>query len=207
MEHRIQRFLLGALLQGIVVTPGVVVTAAAYGQDASGVEASDLNQEVFELGVFTGILNIGDFGSEWAVGISANFQASEDFFLQYNYLQAEAELSSYEKSTVSYFSGSDRDFVHYDLLVGYNLFQGEMYPDLGAANLSSLYIIGGVGDTRFGDEANFTITYGVGYKVAFARKYVMHIDYRSYLYESSLVRDEEETTQSSMFGVGVNYLF
>lgn len=177
----------------------------ANAQTDSSVDASDLDSEVFKLGLFTGVLNIGDFGSEWVTGLSATFQASEDFFLQYNYLQTDADLSSFEESQGRYFS--DRSFVHYDLLVGYNLFQGEIYQREGIANLSSLYLVGGVGDTRFGDEESFTITYGLGYQIAAWRRVILNVDYRNYLYESSLIRGEERTTQNTQFSVGINYLF
>ncbi len=170
-------------------------------------QISDVNSEVFELGLFAGVLNIGDFTSEFVIGLSAGFQASEDFFVQYNYLQTDADLSSFERSQGSFFSGSDRQFVHYDLLVGYNLFQGEMFPTEGAANLSSFYLVAGVGDTQFGDEESFTYTYGVGYQMLVGKHYVVRADYRNYLYESSLIRGEEKTTDNAQFSIGLNYLF
>ncbi|MGQ9427017.1 outer membrane beta-barrel domain-containing protein [Gilvimarinus sp. F26214L] len=179
----------------------------ATGAAAQETDLSDLDNEVFTLGVFTGVMNIGDFGSEWVLGVSASFQASENFFLQYNYLETDADVSSFEKSQGRYFSGSDRSFVHYDLLVGYKLFQAEVYPTRGSANLSSLYLVGGVGDTRFGDEESFTFTYGLGYEVAMTRRVILNVDYRNYLYETSLIRGEEETTQNTQFSVGVSYLF
>jgi outer membrane beta-barrel protein len=181
------------------------VPSTGYSQDE--VKASDLNREVFELGLFAGFINIGDFNSEWVAGISAAFQASEDFFIQYNYLQTDADLSSFEQSQGQYFSSDDRKFVHYDLLVGYNLFQGEIYPEEGVANLSSFYLVGGVGDTRFGGEASFTITVGVGYQLALSRHYVFRADYRNYIYESALIRGEETTTNNAQFSVGLSYLF
>lgn len=234
MEYRLQRLLLTPLL---LVAAGVNGQTAQSGIDGpqsevgtaqseidspqseiespqsgiespqSAVQPSDLSSEVLELGLFAGVLNIGDFGSEWVMGVSGTFQASEDFFLQFNYLETDAELSSFEESQGSYFSGDDRRFVHYDLLVGYNLFQGEMYPEQGIANLSALYVVGGVGDTRFGDEESFTYTVGVGYRVAFSRRYILHVDYRNYIYDSSLIREEEQTSQNAQFSVGLNYLF
>lgn len=188
----------------------IVLAVAFYSHLAcsqEAVEASDLNQEVFELGLFTGIINIGDFNSEWVVGISASFQASEDFFIQYNYLQTDADLSSFEQSQGQFFSGDDRTFIHYDLLVGYNLFQGEIYSGESQANLSSFYLVGGVGDTRFGGESSFTLTIGAGYQITLARRYVLHVDYRNYIYESSLIRSEETTTNNAQFSIGLNYLF
>lgn len=199
MEYRFQRI----FLTGVVAS---CVTIGATAQEQA-VKASDLDGEVFEVGLFAGIMNIGDFNSEWVVGISAGFQASEDFFIQYNYLQTDADLSSFEKSQGQFFSGDDREFVHYDLLVGYNVFQGEVYPQEGTANLSSFYVVGGVGDTRFGGESSFTITLGLGYQFALSRHYLFRADYRNYIYESALIRSEETTTNNAQFSVGLSYLF
>lgn len=211
MEYRFQRLFLRACCTFCFLSS--VANAQELGDpeesipEESAEQVSNLDKEIFELGLFTGIINISDFGSEFVVGISANFQASEDFFIQYNYLQTDADLSSFEQSQGSYFSGSKRSFVHYDLLVGYNLFQGEMYPSEGKANLSSLYLVGGVGDTRFGGEANFTVTLGLGYQMALSRQFILRMDYRNYIYESSLINSTEETVQNSQFTVGLNYLF
>lgn len=166
-----------------------------------------LKNEALEFGVFTGVINIDNFGSEWVAGVSATFHASEDFFLQYNYLQTDVGLSSFEKSQGSYFSGSDRRFSHYDLLVGYNILQAEVYPRPGLANMSALYVIGGVGETRFGDEEAFTFTYGLGYQVALWRELILRVDYRNHSYDSSLVRGSEKTNQNTQFSIGLSYLF
>ena len=198
MEHWIQRILLATLAS---------TSVNAIAQSESTVTDTDISNEIFELGMFAGIINIGDFGSEWAYGVSAVFQASEDFFLQYNYLRTDVDESSYELSQGNYFSGDDRAYSHYDLLVGYKIFQGEMYPSEGKAYLSSLYIVGGVGDTQFGGEESFTYTIGAGYQIALSRNYLIRFDYRNYIYDSNLIRAEETTTQSALFSAGLNYLF
>lgn len=179
--------------------------ANAQSDDQGGY--SHLNNEALEVGLFTGVINIDNFGSEWVAGISGTFHATEDFFLQYNYLQTDVGLSSFEKSQGSYFSGSDRRFSHYDLLVGYNIFQAEVYPRPGVANWSALYVVGGVGETSFGDEDAFTFTYGIGYQVALLREVILRVDYRNHSYDSSLVRGAEKTTQNTQFSVGLSYLF
>lgn len=183
--------------------PLLLIAAPTHAND----DYSSLKSESVEIGVFTGVINIDNFGSEWIAGLSGTFHASEDFFLQYNYLQTDVGLSSFEKSQGNYFSGSDRRFVHYDLLVGYNILQAEMYPRPGAANTSALYLIGGVGETRFGDEESFTFTYGIGYQVALWREVILRVDYRNHSYDSSLVRGSEKTKKNTQFSVGLSYLF
>ncbi len=171
-------------------------------------DISNINNEVFELGLFAGVINIEDFGSEFAPGISATFRASEDFFIQYNYLQASVGLSSYEQGTgVNYFTGGDRDFVHYDLLVGYNLFQGEFFPSPPKASLSTLYLVAGVGDTEFGGESKITYTVGVGYQVALTRRFAIHFDFRDYIYKSTVISTDERQVQTTQISSGLKFAF
>ncbi|TVZ39083.1 outer membrane beta-barrel protein [Alteromonadaceae bacterium 2753L.S.0a.02] len=193
METRFQHLLLGGIL------------TVALGSSSAGVAASGMDREFIDAGVFAGLINIQDFGSEWALGANLTFKATEDFFLQFNFLQAEAGLSSFEKSQGRLFSGSDRNFQHYDLLVGYNLFQSEFIA-LGAPNLSSLYVVGGVGDTGFGGEQSFTYTLGTGYQVAFARNYIVRLDYRDYVYTTNLIT-EDKTVHNGLISLGFSYLF
>ncbi len=167
-----------------------------------------LDNEFLEFGINTGIVNIQDFTSEIGLGLQATFSASEKFFLQFNYLQANAGNSSFEERIGQQFSGSDRDYSHYDLLAGYNIFDGEIFRGDGIATLSSLYFVGGVGSNQFGGEEVQTITWGLGYKVALTRKVNLRLDYRNYIYDSSLVLGErEQSVTDTYFSIGLGYLW
>lgn len=208
MENRFQHLLLKlsyALVVSLILTPYAL---ADEERDTSAADRdTDINSEVFELGLVVGLVNIADFNGETAVGISATFRASEDFFLQYNFIQADASPSSFEKSQGLLFEGGDRTFRHYDLLVGYNLFQGEFFPSGSQARLSALYLVGGVGETQFGGEESFSYTAGVGYQIALTRRIIARFDYRSYIYTSNLVADEDQTVNSAQLSAGLSFLF
>lgn len=208
MENRFQYI----LLTGKLALASLLLASYASANEDSEAhtdlgDTSNINSEVFELGVTVGIINIADFNSEFSTGISATFKASEDFFLQYNLFQAEASPSAYENSQGKLFEGSDRTFRHYDLLVGYNVYQGELFLAGPEAKLSALYLVGGVGDTRFGGEDSFTYTLGVGYQVAVTRNLILRVDYRSYIYTSNVIADEDKTVNSTQFSSGLSYLF
>lgn len=204
MENWIQHVLLSMRVTALA---GLIAAPVTLAQEVEPSAAHRIDREVFDLGVTAGVVNIADFNGEWALGVSATFQASENFFLQYNFLQADSSPSAYENSQGLLFDGGDRNFRHYDLLVGYKLFQGEFFAGEGKARLSSLYLVGGAGETRFGGEENFTTTLGVGYEVAVTRDVLVRLDYRAYLYDSSLVADEEQSVTSNQLSAGVSYLF
>lgn len=201
-------------LKYIFLKPFTVVSlsvcALFVGAENANAGELKVNSELFDVGLTAGIINLEDFPAEFLVGASVTFRASESFFLQYNYVQSDISRSSIEKNQGSqdYALGDDRSFKHYDLLLGYNLFQGEFFAGEGAAHLSSLYVVGGIGNTDFGSEENFSYTLGLGYQVEFNRKYVLRLDYRDYIYETALiVGDGEDTVHNTQLSVGLGYLF
>lgn len=211
MENRLQHVFLapGAMVLASTLSFVAPVWANADADAPSEMSSglSSINSEVFELGVAAGVINIADFSSEITTGLSATFRASEDFFLQGNFFQTTASPSSYELSQGKLFDGDERTFRHYDLLVGYNLYQGEFFKKDDRARLSALYLVAGVGDTQFGGEDNFTYTLGIGYQAAITRRFIWRVDYRSYIYTSNLVSDEDRTVSSTQFSSGLSFLF
>ncbi|SMF41238.1 outer membrane beta-barrel protein [Alteromonadaceae bacterium Bs31] len=201
MENRFQYILL-ILVVGIF---GLSLPALAQEDALVSGDADSIDNEFFSFGVSAGVLNIQDFGSEYTLGANFTFAATEDFFLQFNYLIADAGLSSFEESQGQLIDGDDRKFNHFDLLVGYKLFQAEFFPSEGNAKLSGFYLVGGVGDTDFGGEGSFTYTLGAGYEFALARRFIVRADYRHYIYESNLIA-EKENTHNGGFSIGFNYL-
>lgn len=178
--------LVGSLMLAALGTafqmPGLV--AAQPGQ---------VKPEVIDASVALGVLSIEDFTSELAVGVSASFLASEDLFIEYNFLATSISESAFENNEAftTFTLGEGRRFRHYDLLLGYNLFQTEFLVSDGKSILSKLYLVAGVGDTQFGEEDNFTYTLGVGYRVRLTEKLFFKMDYRNHIYDSALVTGTE----------------
>jgi outer membrane beta-barrel protein len=203
MENRFQHFLLVSFYSLLLLSASSIVQA----QSASGFSKDDIDSEFLELGANIGIINIEDFPSEYALGLNLTFRATEDIFLQLNLMSAsDVDLSSAEKDQGAFISDGDRDFLHYDMLVGYNFFQGEFFTSNADAHLSTLHIVGGIGETDFGNESNFSYVFGLGYKIAFYRSYILNFDVRQYAYHSSLIADDDATVATHL-SVGFSYLF
>lgn len=209
METRLQYLLLR--IQAFAGAFLLVVTASAFAaKDDNGKKKLRIDSELFDIGVVAGVINFEDFPAEFVLGANVTFKASENFFLQYNFVQSDISESSFEKNPADTIRDlGDRKFTHYDLLVGYNLFQGEFFAGSeDYAHLSSLYVVGGIGDTEFGGEDNFTYTVGLGYQIEFYRKYLVRFDYRDYIYQTSLiVGSEQDTVHNTQISLGVGYLF
>ena len=204
MESWVQRIFLA--VRGTALAGLFSLGAPVWAQDDRRADADRIATEYFEVGAFTGVLNIEDFSSELVFGVNATFNTDENFFMQLNYLQADASLSSFEESQGKVFSGGDRTFRHFDFVVGYNLLQAEHFFSQANAKLSSLYVVAGIGDTDFGGEGSFTYTVGLGYQLALTRDILLRIDYRDYIYETNLIGDGK-FTHNTQLSTGLSFLF
>lgn len=207
MESWFQRIFLAVKATAIITLSCQlnIAMAAEKDNDLAG-SADKIDTEYFDVGVFTGVMNIEDFNSELVYGFNATFNANENYFIQFNYLQADASLSSFEKSQGQLFSGSDRTFSHFDFLIGYNLFQGEHFFSGTNAKLSSLYLLTGVGDTEFGGEGSFTYTLGMGYQLALRRDILLRVDFKDYIYKTNII-GENKSTHNTQLSAGLSYSF
>lgn len=186
-----------------------ILSVPALAEESSD-KGLDINKEIFELGAYLGIVNIEDFTSELVPGISLTFRASEDFFIQYNYLQiSKVDLSLYEDQAAApvYFTGKGRKFSHYDLLLGYNIFQGEFFKADAKTSLSTLYVVLGAGETSFGKESRFSYTTGLGYQIGLTKHLNINVDYKNYIYDSSVILDQDKTVNTTQISTGINYIF
>jgi len=207
MDIRIQYILLKSVRTALLLLGVLSLPVLADNNKSDGL---NINNEIFELGAFVGIVNIEDFTSEIVPGLSLTFRASEDFFIQYNYLQiSKVKLSLYEDQSAApvYFTGKGRKFSHYDLLLGYNLFQGEFFKSEGKARLSNLYLLLGAGETAFGEEARFTYVAGIGYQVGLTKRLNFNIDIKNYIYNSSVILDQDRTVTSTQIASGLQFVF
>ncbi len=160
------------------------------------IQEADIDAEFFEVGAFAGMLSIDNFSAEPLLGVSAAFHATEDFFLQFNYGFAEAGLTSFEElsgSNVRLLSDEDREYSYYDFLVGYNIFPGEIFFHDSLTFNSAFYLVGGVGNTEFGGENNFTTTVGTGFRIVLLDWLTVHVDFRDHMFKSDLIRESQLT--------------
>jgi len=173
------------------------------------VSEADIDDEIFGVGVYAGVLSIDNFGSEPVYGVSAMFHATEDFFLQFNYAVSRADKTSFEElsgENVSLLTSSERDYTYYDLLVGYNIFPGEVFMTSKLTFNSDFYLVAGVGNTKFGGEDNFTTTLGTGYRIVLRDWLTWNIDFRDHIFKSDIIKSNQ-TTHNIELSTGVTFFY
>ena len=214
MENRYQRVLLGALLWTSVSATAQAVEAVEPIQviqpdiERREISRPAIDKENFEVGPYSGIISIQDFNSEVVYGLRAAWHVTEDFFFEANYGQSEADLTSYEKLSggAPLFSDSERDYIYYNLGLGWNVLPGEIFVSDRYAIKSDLYLIGGAGNTEFLGDNWFTATFGVGYRLLMNDWIALRMDVRDHIFDRDSF-GSDETTNNIEWTLGLTFFF
>ena len=172
------------------------------------VDVDALDRENIEFGVFGGIMNVEDFGSNAVAGIRVAYHVSEDFFVEGMYGKTTLGETSFERLSggAQLLTAAQRDMTYSNLSVGYNVFPGEVFIGRGLAFKGGLYLIGGAGSTDFAGDEHFTVNFGAGYRLAATDWLALRIDVRDHMFETDLL-GSEELTHNIEFSGGLTIFF
>lgn len=163
-----------------------------------------IDSENFEVGAFAGILAIEDFGSNPVYGVRAAYHIAEDLFVEATVGASEAGLTSAEELGGNLRILDDRDFTYYNISLGYNFLPGEVFLGRNYALNSALYVIGGIGGTRFNTDDHFTFNFGVGARLLATDWLAIHLDVRDHIFATDLLgRDKATNNLEGHLGVTV----
>jgi len=219
MENGIQRLFLAALLlplslsasvqaqEGDDINPGLdrVITPDTQRRE---IRQAQVDTEDFEIGIFYGVMNVEDFGTNGAGGLRLAYHVSEDFFMEANYGVSTTRETSFEKlsGSTQILSDDQRDLSYYNLSVGYNILPGEIFFGEKYAFNSNFYLIGGVGNTNFADEEHFTYNVGIGFRFYATDWIAVHIDVRDHIFEHDLL-GEDQVVNNLETHAGITFFF
>lgn len=149
-----------------------------------------------EFGAYYGVLSIEDFGSNPVYGVRAAFHVTEDFFFEANVGRSTAGKTSFEtlNGNLQLLTPAERRFTYYNVSLGYNFLPGEVYLGRNLAMNSSLYLIGGVGSTKFAGDQHFTVNFGAGYRILPTDWLAIHLDMQNLVFQSDLLGKNKLTS-------------
>lgn len=152
-----------------------------------------IDTENFEVGFFSGILSVEDFGSESVSGARVAYHITEDFFVEIEVGESTVSDSSFRDLGAPLFPNEEEDLEYYSVSIGYNVFPGEIFIGKKRAMTSAVYLLAGVGNTDFIDEDLSTINFGIGFRILPTDWLAFHVDMRDYVWDSDLVGRNERT--------------
>ena len=169
------------------------------------VTEAQIDTENFEIGVFTGLLNVEDFGSKPVYGARLAYHITEDLFFEGTLGFSKAGETSFEN-----FNGTllfaDRKINFYTVALGYNLLPGETFIGKNHAFNTSLYLVGGVGSTKIAGESHFTAMFGAGYRFILTDWLALHATVRDHIYTLDVTGTQKKNTTIEM-SLGATYFF
>jgi outer membrane beta-barrel protein len=167
-----------------------------------------IDREDFEIGGFVGIMAIEDFGSNVSYGVRLAYHITEGFFVEATVGQSEGGLTSFEvlSGGASLLTDDERVLTYYNLNLGYNILPGEVFIGEGRAYNTTLYLIAGLGSTRFAGDDRFTVNVGAGYRFLLTDSVALHLDFRDHLFDIDLL-GEEKTAHNLEGHLGVTVFF
>lgn len=148
------------------------------------IKVSGIDSENFEVGYYSGLMSVEDFGVNAVKGYMVSYHLTEDVFFIATSGSTTTERSSQEEySGLDIFTDTERELSYFNIMLGYNLFPGEVFWGSDLAFNTDIYITVGSGTTDFGGDEHSTFVYGIGYRFIGADWLSVHFDMRNHTFE------------------------
>lgn len=215
MENRVKHILLKSALVAGLAMAGSVANAQEDDRpliepdvQPQPVDEALIDTENFEIGAFSGIMNIEDFETSFLWGGKLTYHLSERFFFEANVGFAEGGETSFEKlaGNVRVLSDEDRDYTYYNVNLGINILPGEAFLTENYAFNTNFYLIGGAGATEFAGDTRFTANVGAGYQVLLTDSLAVQLVVREHLYRIDVL-GEEKISLNTEVSAGLSVFF
>lgn len=158
-------------------------------------------------GAFLGTYSSEDFGASFVYGVRLGYHITEDFFVEAVYGTTTVSDENFRQILPGgIFPEKEETLSYYNLSVGYNILPGEVFFGSRYAMASALYLIAGVGSTRFLEQTKQTINVGLGYRVFLKDWAAVQVDFRDHIYTLDLL-GQSKSTQNLELTAGVTFFF
>lgn len=171
------------------------------------VKVPTLPSKDIELGLFAGTYGTQNFGSSAVAGVRLGYHITEDVFVEGALAQTKVSDESFRQVLPGGVFADRKETLSYvNLSAGYNLLPGEVFIGSGRATVSALYLIGGIGSTRFNQQRKQTINLGMGLRVFVTERVALQVDMRDHLFSLDLL-GKRQSTQNLEWTGGVTVFF
>lgn len=161
----------------------------------------------FEMGLFVGTYATQNFGTSTVSGLRLGYHITEDFFVEGAYGRTKVTDEAFSATLPAPILASHEEkLVYYNISAGVNVLPGEVFLGRNRAKASALYLIGGVGSTRFNRQRKQTINFGAGVRVFLADWAALQLDMRDHIFELDLL-GKRDRTQNLEMTLGATFFF
>ena len=155
----------------------------------------------FEIGAFVGTYATQNFGTSAVGGVRLGYHITEDFFVEGVYGQTKVSDASFRQILPGgVFPDEKEKLSYYNVSIGYNVLPGEVFIGAKRAKPSQLYLIGGVGSTKFDQQRRPTYNVGFGFRVFLIDAVALQLDMRDHIYSIDLLGKRQSTQNLELTG-------
>lgn len=211
--------LLTALLAGVLVTVPMWAHAQVQPQKPANeqvivpeVERRDVKlprfpSKDFEIGILGGMYATENFGTSAVVGLKAGYHITEDVFVEGRYARTTVTDEAFRRVLPGgIFADEKETLTYYSLSAGYNVLPGEVFIGTRRAKATAIYLIGGVGSTKFVEQRRQTFNVGLGLRLLLADRWAINVDMRDHIYSLDLL-GKRDTTHNLEMTAGMSFFF
>ncbi|MBX2809007.1 MAG: outer membrane beta-barrel domain-containing protein [Cellvibrionaceae bacterium] len=166
-----------------------------------------LDKEDWEIGLFTGLFSIEDFGSNSLLGLRLAYHMTEALALALTYGATSAQQSSVEVlgAGITLLSDDQRQYTYYSAAIVYNILPGEVFIGNNTAFNNAFYISAGAGNTTFGNNDYYTLSVGGGLRFYLNDAIALHATVKDHIFDSDRITDK--TTHNIETSLGLSFYF
>lgn len=161
----------------------------------------------FVVGAFAGTYSTENFGSNTVYGGRLGYHITEDFFVEGTYGESKVSDANFRQVLPGgVFPNLEERLTYYNLSAGYNLLPGEVFFGSRYAKASALYLIAGIGSTKFLEQRKQTVNFGLGLRVFYKDWGAVQVDLRDHVYSLDLL-GRRQNTQNLELTAGFTFFF
>jgi outer membrane beta-barrel protein len=169
--------------------------------DRTKVKVPKIRSTDIEIGAYTGIYSVEDFGSNKVKGYRLAFHATEDIFLEGTMGETTVSDDAYRNFLPGgLFPTPQEKLTYYNVSVGLNLFPGEVFITKNYAFASAVYVVLGLGNTEFIKENHSTVSFGLGFRLLATDWLSFHFDMKDHMFESDVTGTRKSTHNFELIG-------
>jgi len=175
--------------------------------DRRDVKVPRIPSNDFEAGVFAGTYATQNFGASAVGGLRVGYHITEDIFVEGVYAQTKVSDEAFRQiQPAGVFPSGKETLKYYNLSAGFNVLPGEVFLGGRRAKASAVYVIGGIGSTRFAKERRQTFNVGFGVRLFLADWAALQVDLRDHIFSLDVLGKRQNTQNLEATG-GVTFFF
>jgi outer membrane beta-barrel protein len=159
------------------------------------------------VGLFAGTYATQNFGAAAVVGGRLGYHITEDWFVEATLGQSKVNDEAFRQVLPGgIFVNKSERLRYYDFSAGYNLLPGEVFPTAKRAKATAIYLIAGVGSTKFNLQRSQTVSFGLGGRLMLLDRAALQFDMRDHVFSLDLLGKRQSTHNLELTG-GFTYYF